>query len=135
MQRFEELDECSRFGRTQVFSVGGHVTAALDYLADELILRELDGDSIQLWSALSARPAQRMAVVALFRLKYERSLSLQGRTPLQVLRWNRFAALRVHHRTPWSIPGQVRESSQRDGHEQDCENRNGPALPALLAFA
>src|ERR1700730_17968985 len=83
-QCLEKRHECSRLRGTQVFSVGWHVAAALDHLANELILRELYSDSIQIWATLSAGAAQRMAVVALLRLKNERPLPLQGRAPFQV---------------------------------------------------
>ena len=72
----QERHECSRLRRTQVFPVGWHVAAALDHLADELILRELYSDSIQIWATLSAGVAERMAVVALLRLKNECPLPL-----------------------------------------------------------
>src|SRR5260370_25893664 len=101
---------------TQVFSVGWHVAAALDHLADELILRELYSDSIQTWATLSAGAAQRMAVVALLRLKNECPLPLQGRAPFQVLRWNGFAAPRIHHRTPRRITGQMSEGTECHRH-------------------
>src|SRR5258707_6072941 len=39
MQCFEKRDECCRFRRTQILSVCRHVAAALDHLADELVLR------------------------------------------------------------------------------------------------
>src|SRR5713226_8717213 len=130
----QERHECSRLRRAQVFSVGWHVAAALDHLTYELILRELHGYSIQFWSALSARAAQRVAVMALLRLKNQRSLPLQSCTTFQVLRWNRFAAPRVHHRAPRRVAGQMREGTECHCHKQNRENRNGAALPAFLAF-
>ena len=76
VQRLEERDEGGRLRGTQVFSIGRHVAAALNYLADELIRRELYSNTIQLRSALPSRAAQRVAVVTLLSLKDERPLPL-----------------------------------------------------------
>src|ERR1700677_3900426 len=100
VERLEKRHQRSRLRGTQVVSVGWHVATALDHLADELILRELDSDSIKIRTSFSSRPTQRVAVVALFRLENERPLPLQGCTPFQVLRRNRCATPGVHHWTP-----------------------------------
>jgi hypothetical protein len=134
VQCLEESHQCSRLCGSQIFSVSRHVAAALDYLADELILRELNGDSIQLRTTLTSRAAQRVAVVALLYLKNERALPLQGRTPFQVLRWNWITAPRIHYRTPRRIASQVCECTERDRDQQNRKNRYGTAFPALLTF-
>jgi len=46
MQGFEKRDKCSGFRGTQVFSVGRHVAAALDHLADELVLGQAHSNTI-----------------------------------------------------------------------------------------
>src|ERR1700675_861262 len=76
VQCLKKRHERSGFRRTQVLPVGGHVAAALDHLAYKLILRELYAHSIQFRSALSTSAAQRVTVVALLRLKNERTLPL-----------------------------------------------------------
>src|ERR1700691_5021884 len=90
VERLEKSHECSGLRGTQIFSVSGHVAAALDDLANELILGELYGHSIQLGSAQPSHAPERVAIVALLGLKNERPLPLQRRAPLQVLCWNRF---------------------------------------------
>ena len=47
MQGFEKCDECSGLRRTQVLPIRRHVAAALDHLADELVLREPHGNTVQ----------------------------------------------------------------------------------------
>jgi hypothetical protein len=76
MQRLEERDQRSSLRRTQGFSVGGHVAAALNHLPDELILRELEGDTIERRPALSSDISQCVTVVALLGLKNKRTLTL-----------------------------------------------------------
>ena len=49
VKRLEERHQCRSLRGTQVLSVGRHVAAALDHLADELILRELSSYLIQFW--------------------------------------------------------------------------------------
>src|SRR5580700_5809071 len=103
MQRLEKCHQRSGLRRTQGFSVGGHVAATLNHLPDELILRELDGDTIERRPALSPDASQCVAVVALLGLKNQRTMALQGRASFQIIRWNRIAAPSIHHWTPWCI--------------------------------
>src|SRR5580704_2714968 len=77
VQRFEKRHQRSCLGGTQIFSIRGHVAATLNHLTYQLILRELDGDSIQFRPALSTRSADSVAVVTLLGLENERSLALQ----------------------------------------------------------
>src|SRR5882762_1242621 len=135
MQRLEERDQRGGLRRAEVLSVGRHVAAALDYLADQLVLCERDGDSIEGRPALSSLAVERMAVVALLELKNERAMSLQGGPALQVLLWDWLAAPGIHHRTPGRVRGEMREASERHSDEQDGEDGDGPALPAFLAFS
>ena len=53
MKRLEECHQRRGFRRTQVLSVGRHVAAALDHLANELILVESQRDPVERWPALS----------------------------------------------------------------------------------
>jgi hypothetical protein len=48
----------------------------LNHLANELILRESDGDAIQSRPPLSAHIAESVAISALLDLKYQRPLTL-----------------------------------------------------------
>src|SRR5437016_8798072 len=86
VHRLKERHECSGLRGTQVVSVGGHIAAALDYLADELVMGELYGHAIQLRPPLPSQPAQRVAVVTRLGLKNERPRRLQAVRPLQVRR-------------------------------------------------
>jgi hypothetical protein len=76
VQCLEERNECSRLRGVQVPPISRHIASALDYLADQLILREPYGDSIQLRPPLAADAAQGVAVVALLHLKNKRPLPL-----------------------------------------------------------
>ena len=134
VQRLEKRHQRSCLGGTQVFSIRRHVAATLNHLAYQLILRELNGDSIQFRPALSSRSAQSVAVVALLGLKNERPLALQRCTPFQVWFRNRFTAPRIHHGTPRRIAGQMCECTERDRDQQNRKNRYGTAPPAFLAF-
>ena len=89
MQCFEKRHQSGGLRGTQVLSIRGHIAAALDDLADQLILREPDGDGVERRPAFAAVAVQRMAVVALLDLKHERPLPLQRRASLQILRGNR----------------------------------------------
>src|SRR5271166_804574 len=52
MQRFEKCNERCGLRRTQIFPIGRHVAAALDHLADELVLRQSNLDGIERWASL-----------------------------------------------------------------------------------
>ena len=54
MQRFEERHESGRLRRTQVLSIGGHVSPALDDLPDQLIVRQPDRDGVERRPTLAA---------------------------------------------------------------------------------
>ena len=79
MQRLEEGDERRRLGGTQVLAVGRHVAAALDDLADELILRQAHGHVVERGPRSPPAVAERMAVAALLGLEHERALPLERR--------------------------------------------------------
>src|SRR4029077_5861024 len=77
MQRFEECDECGRLRRTQILPICRHVAAPLDHLADELVLREPDGNVVERRTPLSAEFTEGMAIAALLDLKHESPLPLK----------------------------------------------------------
>src|ERR1700678_2167018 len=72
-KRYERRSLCG----TQVVPIGRHVAAALNYLANQLVLRQTHGNAVQGWSPLSPRIAERVAVAALLDLKHERTLALK----------------------------------------------------------
>src|SRR5215475_2058838 len=109
MQRFEKCDECSRLRRTQIFSIGRHVAASLNYLPDELILRLPHCDSIQGRASLPAAASKGMAIAALFGLKNERSLALQCRSVQEHSLGHWITAPGVHMRTPGRELSQTRK--------------------------
>src|SRR5271170_7436543 len=76
-----------------------------------------------------------MTVMALLRLEYQRTPALESRPAIEILRWNRQAAPRVHHGAPRSVFGQMSQSAQRDRNDQNCQDRDWPALPTLLTLA
>jgi hypothetical protein len=105
MKSLEEGDEGGGFWWAEIFAVRGHVAAALNDLANELVLREQESDLVESGSAFTAFIAERMAVVALLELKDERALTLERRAILQELLWNGIAAPGVHNGTPGSMNG------------------------------
>src|SRR5216684_1764137 len=135
MERLEECHERSGLRRAEVLSIARHVATALDHLADQLVLREPDGDSIERRPALPSRAFERVAVAALLELQDERSVSLERAAAVQVLLRDRFSAPRVHHRAPRRVPAEMSETAERHSGQQDGQHCDGPALPALLAFA
>ena len=54
MQRREKRDQGRSFRRAQAVSICRHVAAALQYLADQLVLSETRGDGIERRSSLAA---------------------------------------------------------------------------------
>src|SRR6266481_491323 len=84
MECFEERHERGGLGGTQVLSICRHVTAALDDLADQLILRQPDGNGVERRAALPSFGTERVAVVALLDLEHERALPLERRTSAQI---------------------------------------------------
>src|ERR1700722_11050226 len=100
MQSLEEGDERSSFRRAEIFSVCGHVPAALNHLTNQLIGGQADGDCVQRRPAFSALIIERMAVVALLQLEDQRALPFERRAILQKFgRYGNFTP-GVHHRTP-----------------------------------
>src|SRR5579862_2822077 len=107
MECLEKRDKRRSFRRAQVFSVSRHVAAALNHLADELVLREPHGNAIERRPPLSAEFTERMAIAALFGLKDECPLPLQCRGPAQKSVRYRIATPGVHMRTPGSKSGEM----------------------------
>src|SRR6266852_1836913 len=135
MQSLKECHESSRLGRTKIFAVSGHISSALDHLADQLVLSELKSDAIQSRPSLTSLPVQGMTVVALLHLKNESALPLERGPVLQEFCRDWLAAPRVHLRTPRSISGEMSEGGEHNGDKQDGQDCNRAAAPTLLSFA
>jgi hypothetical protein len=69
MQRFEKCDKRCRLRRTQIHPPGRLFYAALDHLADKLVLRKTPCDTVQSWTSLFPTLTKRMTVAALPHLK------------------------------------------------------------------
>src|SRR5258708_4787921 len=54
MQGLEKCYERGSFRRAQILAVRGHVAASLDHLADELVLREPNRNTVQRRTSLSS---------------------------------------------------------------------------------
>src|ERR1700683_55900 len=135
VQGLEESYERRSLCRTQVVSIGRHVAAALNYLANELVLRQTLGNAVQGWSPLSTHIAQRVAVAALLDLKYERTLALKCSRAVNVPVGHWIAAPGVHVRTPGRELGEPSKRAESDRGHQHSNNRNGTALPAFFSFS
>jgi hypothetical protein len=68
MQSLEKRHQRRCLSRAQVFSVSWHVSATLDHLADQLVLREAKCDAVERRSTLTAHVVKRMAVATLLGL-------------------------------------------------------------------
>jgi hypothetical protein len=64
-QCVHEVHERVYLGWTQVLSVCGHIAPALNHLANQLIVCHSGSDIVQRRTALSAVPAEAMAIPAL----------------------------------------------------------------------
>src|SRR6516225_9215107 len=135
MQRFKKCDQSSSLGRSQILSVGWHVAASLDYLANQLILRLAHCDTVKRRPSLAAQVAKRMAVAALLHLKDERPLPFQGGSALQKLFRHRIAAPCIHVRAPRCVSREMREGAKCYRDEKNGQNRNRPPAPALFSFS
>src|ERR1700691_4573243 len=135
VQGLEERYERRSFCRTQVISIGRHVAAALNYLTNELILREPHGNAVEGWPSLSARVAKRVAVAALLDLKHERTLPLKRSGAMNVPVGNWISAPGAHVRTPGCELRHTGKRAESDRDHQHSNNRNRPALPALFPFS
>src|SRR5215813_9711343 len=82
MQGAEKCNESRCLGGTQIISVSRHVAAALQHLANELVLRKARRNGVQRWAALASCPFERMAVATLFALEYKRPLTFECRPAL-----------------------------------------------------
>ena len=130
----QECDERRRFRGSQILAVRGHIATALDHLPNQLILSKSHRHGIKSWAALSTLACQRMAVVTLLDLKNQRALPLERRAVFQKFGGDGNPTPRVHHGTPRRVLSQVRECSKRYRRQEDSQDREGPAAPALLAF-
>src|SRR5262245_26910287 len=119
MQSLEKRNQGSRLRRTQVFSVSRHVSTTLDNLPDQLILCESHRNRIKRGPSLAAEIPKRMAIAALFCLKNQRALPLQGGRAVQKLVWHRVAAPCVHVRTPRRVSSEMGERPQDYGNQQN----------------
>src|SRR5580658_2469547 len=111
MQGFEKRDQGCGFRWIQAVAIRRHIAAALQDLADQLILGEPRRDRIQRRSTLAALFTERVAVAALLALKHESSLTFESGSAIEELFRNRLRAPRVHFRTPRAVSGQMREGS------------------------
>ena len=88
MESFQKRDEGGGFRGAEIFAVGGHVAAALNYLANELVFGLDERDGIERGAAFAAFVAERMAIVALLELEDEGALTFERRAMLQKFRRN-----------------------------------------------
>jgi hypothetical protein len=135
VQRFEECHQGSGLCRTEVFSVSWHVSPTLDHLADKLIFREAQSNTVECRSALTSLVMERMTVVTLFGLENQGTVALQSRPPLEVFCRNRLAAPGIHHGTPGCVLPEMSQGAEADCDQKNREDGNWPPLPALLPFA
>src|SRR5712692_1089167 len=133
----QSLEKCHKRGclrRAQVLPIRRHVAASLDHLADELILREPHGNTIQRGTSLPTHLPKGVAVAALLDLKNECSLPFKGGCAMQKLLGHGIAAPGVHVRAPGSESSEMRKCPKRYRDEQDGQDGDRPPAPALFPF-
>src|SRR6266699_5250717 len=111
MQSLEKCYECSGLRRTQILSVRRHVSAALNYLANELVLREPHGDTVESGTSLPAHVSKGMTVAALLDLQHQRTLPLKCGCAMNKSIRHGIATPRIHVWTPGCEPGQMGEGA------------------------
>src|SRR5258708_12827883 len=111
MQRLEKCDERRRLRRTQILPIRRHVAASLDHLADELVLREPHGNTVQSRASLSAPLPKGMAVAALLALENEGTLPLKRGSAMQKSLRHWITAPTVHRRAPRTESTPMRKCS------------------------
>ena len=135
MQRLEKSHKGRGLRRIEIFSVGGHVAAALEYLAYKLIASQANSDGIKGRAPLSTDSAERVAIVALLFLKHQCALDLKRCASAQELRWNGSRGRCIHYRAPRRMFGHVGKSAKRYGDKQDRQHCDRTPLPTFLALA
>ena len=103
MQSFQKRHKRGCLRWAEVFSIGRHISSALDHLANQLIFGKTDSNGVQRRSALSPFVIQRMAVMTLLGLKNQRTLPFHGRASMYVLWRDWLAAPCVHDGAPGSV--------------------------------
>ena len=135
MQGLEKRNKGCGFRWTQVFSVGGHVSASLNHLADKLVLRKPHRNAVERRPPLSAEFTERMAIAALLGLEDESPLPLKCGGVVQKLFWHRIAAPSVHVWAPRRIASEMGECSQDYGDQQNRQDSDWPPAPTLFPFS
>src|SRR5260370_34203822 len=100
MQRFQKGHQRGRFRWTEVFAVGGHISPTLNHLANKLIFREVESDSVERRPALTSFIIQRMTGVTLLGLENQRTITLQCCAAVEESSRNRHACPGVHQPGP-----------------------------------
>ena len=134
MQGLEKRDQRRGFRWTQVLAVGRHVAASLNHLADELVLREPNRDTVKRRPSLAARVAERMAVAALLHLKDERALPLQRRPACRNCSGTGSPLHAFMCGLHGVYPARCVNVPKRYCDQQDRQNRNRPPPPALFSL-
>src|ERR1700726_4379528 len=98
--RGEECDDRVDLRGSEILAVGRHVTAALNYLANDLVARETRGSVVERGTAHPAVAAERMTIAALLALNQQRALQFERSAALDVIDGGRRGAPRVHNRRP-----------------------------------
>src|SRR5689334_12082778 len=104
MQGLKKCDERGGLRWTQILSVGWHVAAALNHLADQLVLCQPYGHAVETGASLPALLSKGMAVSALLGLKHERALPLKCSCAMYESLRHRITTPGVHVRAPGGEP-------------------------------
>src|SRR5262249_30164101 len=101
-----ERDQRPDLRRAEILATGRHIAPALDYLADQLAIGQSRRNVVERRAALTAFPAQAMAIAALLVLQRNGALQLERRASFNKLLRQGVAAPRVHMRRPGRMGAQ-----------------------------
>src|SRR6516164_2207936 len=85
VQGSQKRDESGGLGRIQAVAVRWHVAAALQYLADQLVLSQPFGYCVERGTALATLFSQGVTTAALLVLEDKRSLPFEGGAAMKQL--------------------------------------------------
>jgi hypothetical protein len=112
VQGFQESDQGRGLGGAEILSVSGHVAAALQDLAEQLIFSQTRSHHVERWTAQATLTAQRVAVSALLALEYHSARTFKRGAAGKKLLRDRRAAPGVHDRGPGTVETEPSERGE-----------------------
>src|SRR3954469_14713761 len=132
-QRVHEGDQRVDLRWAQVLTIRWHVSAALNYLPNELIVRQSSGHCVECRTTLAAFAIEAVTISALLALNKQRALEFQTRTALNVFDGRWCTAPRLHVWRPRRERPKISEYARR----KKCQHHHydGHRTPAKAFFS